>query len=90
MKDLINDVIKLGTEVSKLTEKRLNSLASKLAKSKDITQKEAKKIVAKSIKRVAKTQRVLANDIAKNAKKASKKGYVLKKLKAGIKKLSKD
>jgi len=72
MKDIIDDLIKLGTDISKVTEKKLSSLADRLAKSKDITQKEAKKIISKNLKRAAKLQRSLANDIAKRAKKVLK------------------
>ena len=79
MKDVIDDLIKLGTDVSKLTEKRLNSFANKLAQSKEITRKEAKKIVAAWIKRAAKAQRVLAKDLSVHAKKIIKEASRIKK-----------
>lgn len=72
MEDIIEDLIRLGTDISKLTEKKLNSLANKLAKSKDVTQKDAKKIIAAGIKRAAKTQLALSKELSVRMRKGLK------------------
>lgn len=70
MKDVIEDLIKLGVDVSKLTESKLNSLATKLSKHKPISKEDAKKIVVEGIRTAAKAQRKLAIELERRAKNA--------------------
>lgn len=68
MKEIINDLIKLGQDVSKLTEENLNKLASKIMKHKPMTKEQAKKIVVEGIRKAATAQRKLANELEKHAR----------------------
>lgn len=78
MEEIIKDLVKLATDVSRLSEQKLIYLADKLAKQKRITREEAKKIVIAGVKHAARAQRTLTVELGKKVEDIVKRAKACK------------